>query len=301
MKSGERKNLKDKFLTWLQYEKGRRPGTIRAYRYELDRFENFLVENAEVPGEINKKNALLSAHKKEVRTFLYSGVKSRGKRARARTLSVLRSFYSYLVREEYIDRDPTAGIDLPKLQVNPPSFLSESEYLKLLSVVREKAPPSLLSRDLAVISLFLGTGIRREELVSLNLEDVDLKKKEIRVIRKGGRRQIIEMGEDTTKALSEYLKDRGNTPGAFFISKVGNRLGRGAVYYLVKKYIYFAELKGSVHSLRHTCFTQMARQGVSMPVIQAIAGHRSSATTSRYLHAADEDRKKAVEVIKLDA
>jgi len=190
-------------------------------------------------------------------------------------------------------------LTLLRLIIRFPSYFTEIEYLHLLNTVREYAPPKCLKRDLAIVSLFLGTGIRRSELVNLDLNDVNLKEGIIKVIRKGGDQQLVEMGPDVVKTLKEYSGERGSKAGPFFISNRGKRINETTVYYLVKKYLYFSDLKGSVHSLRHTCFTELARKGVSFPVIQAIAGHRRAETTSRYTHTQETDRRKAVKLIKL--
>jgi len=203
------------------------------------------------------------------------------------------------VRENYLESDPSFGIDTPKINHKVPSYFTEAEYLHLLNTIREYAPPKCLKRDLAIISLFLGTGIRCSELVNLDLNNVNLKEGTIKVTRKGGDQQLVEMGPDVAKALKEYLEERGNEAGPFFISNRDRRINGATVYYLVKKYLYFADLKGSVHSLRHTCFTELARKGTPFPVIQAIAGHKRAETTSRYTHTQEADRREAVELIKL--
>jgi integrase/recombinase XerC len=119
------------------------------------------------------------------------------------------------------------------------------------------------------------------------------------VVRKGGDEQFVEFGAAVLKHLEEYLQQRGRQPGPFFLSQRGGRLTGEGVYQLVKKYLFFADLPGTVHSLRHTCFTELARQGVNLPVIQAIAGHRRAETTARYTHTQAADRRKAVELITL--
>jgi len=284
-------NTKEKFLHWLEFEKGRSKKTILAYDFELERFINYL--------KTEKINSLEKLEKKYIRNFLSNLSKTNGKQGRARALSSIKSFLKYLVRENYLDSDPSFGIDTPKINHKVPTYFTEIEYLHLLNTIRKYAPPKCLKRDLAIISLFLGTGIRRSELVNLDLNDVNLKQGTIKVIRKGGDQQLVEMGPDVAKALKEYLEKRGSKAGPFFISNRGTRINEATVYYLVKKYLYFADLKGSPHSLRHTCFTELARKGAPFPVIQAIAGHKRAETTSRYTHTQEADRRKAVKLIKL--
>ena len=283
--------MKEKFLHWLEFEKGRSKKTISAYNFELIRFTDYL--------KTQKINSLEKIDKKHIRNFLSNLSKNNGKQGRARALSSIKTFLKYVVRENYLDSDPSFGIDTPKINHKVPTYFTEIEYLHLLNTIREYAPAKCLKRDLAIISLFLGTGIRRSELVNLDLNDVYLKEGIIKVIRKGGDQQLVEMGHDVIKALKKYLEEREGEAGPFFISNRGKRINEATVYYLVKKYLYFAELKGSPHSLRHTCFTELARKGVSFPVIQTIAGHRRAETTSRYTHTQESDRRKAVGLIKL--
>jgi len=283
--------MKEKFLYWLEFEKGRSKETASAYDFELTRFTGYLKSQG--------INSIKRLEKNHIRNFLSHLSNTNGKQGRARALSSIKSFLKYLVRENYLESDASFGIDTPKINHKVPSYLTEAEYLHLLNTIREYAPPKCLERDLAIISLFLGTGIRRSELVNLDLNDVNLKQGTIKVIRKGGNQQLVEMGPDVAKALKECLEKRGSKAGPFFASNRGKRIDEATVYYLVKKYLYFAGLKGSVHSLRHTCFTELARKGAPFPVIQGIAGHKRAETTSRYTHTQEADRREAVKLIKL--
>jgi site-specific recombinase XerD len=101
------------------------------------------------------------------------------------------------------------------------------------------------------------------------------------------------------RILTDYKEARGLGPGPLFLSKRKSRITGSALYALVKKYLFFADLKGSVHTLRHTCFTEMARKGVSLPVTRDIAGRAQIETTSYYAHSLGEDRRKAVNAIAL--
>jgi site-specific recombinase XerD len=142
------------------------------------------------------------------------------------------------VRENFLQGDPSFGIDTPKINHKVPSYFTEAEYLHLLNTIREYGPAKCLKRDLAIVSLFLGTGIRRSELINLDLSDVNLKGGTIKVIRKGGDQQSIEMGPDVVKSLRKYLEEGEGTSGPFFISNRGKRINQATVYYLVKKYTH---------------------------------------------------------------
>ena len=281
----------DEFLHWLAFEKGRQPSTVKAYRFELERFGTFLQQQGLTTWE--------KVDKARVREFLFSLAPTNEKAARGRTLAALRSFFQYLVREGHRATTPTEGIETPQLERKVPSYLTREEYLHLLETVQEYATPNCRKRDRAIVALFLGTGIRRGELVGLSLADVDLQRKTVRVVRKGGHEQFVEFGAEVGEKLQDYLPQRGGKPGPFFRSERGERLTGEGVYRLVKKYLFFADLPGAVHSLRHTCFTELARQGINLPVIQSLAGHRRAETTARYTHTQEADRRKAVELIPL--
>ena len=145
--------MKEKFLHWLEFEKGRSKKTILAYNFELERFINYLKSQ--------KINSLEKIEKNHIRNFLSNLSKTNGKQGRARALSSIKSFLKYLVRENYLESDPSFGIDTPKINHRVPGYFSEEQYLHLLNTIREYASPKCLKRDLAIISLFLGTGKRR--------------------------------------------------------------------------------------------------------------------------------------------
>ena len=117
----------------------------------------------------------------------------------------------------------------------------------------------------------------------------------IKVTRKGGHEDRVPLNSDVTQALTDHLDRRGKKPGAFFLSNRLKRMHHKTIYKMIKKYFYFADIKGSPHSLRATCLTEMSRRGTSLPVVQAIAGHKDPNTTGRYTKAYEEDRREAVE------
>jgi integrase/recombinase XerD len=125
--------------------------------------------------------------------------------------------------------DPTLGIDFPKLQRKDPSPLSETEIKHLLTVVGQFAPRGSLLRDRAILLLFLGTGIRLSGLVNLNREDVDLVQRVIRVRRKGGKQELVELNTTVVQALNRYDETQESGRHAFFLSRLGRRISREAV------------------------------------------------------------------------
>jgi site-specific recombinase XerD len=281
----------NEFLTWLKLEQGRQPRTIEAYHFELDRFLSYLDENTITSWE--------AVTKSDIRNYLGRLAGTNNNSSRARALSTIKSIFNYFLREEYLRSNPTFGIDSPKVKRKEPNPLSQEMYQKLIRTVREYSNgQSTSSRDLAIITLFIGTGIRLSELQNLDWKDVDLKNGFIKVTRKGGHEDKVPLNTDSIRYLTVYEEGRDRKPGPFFKSNRNRRMHHKTIYKLIKKYIFFADLKGSPHSLRATCLTELGRIA-PLPVVQAIAGHKNPNTTGRYTKAYDEDKRRAVENLKL--
>lgn len=154
-------------------------------------------------------------------------------------------------------------------------------------------------RNLAILSLLLGSGIRRSELVGLDRKDFNLAQKTIKVVRKGGDQQIVELGEEVAQLLDTYLSTRTDNHPPMFLSKFERRLSPEGLWLIVKKMLKEAGLVGSTHTLRHTFVTELVRLGVPLAVVQSVVGHRNIQTTVRYTHIMSEDRKRAVSQIRL--
>ena len=183
------RNKVDEFLTWLELEQGRQPRTIEAYRYELDRFLSYTEEK-----EIRSWEAV---SKSNIRNYLGQLARSNNNSSRARALSSIKSIFNFFLREEYLQTNPTFGIDSPQVKRKEPNPLSEEKYKKLIATVKDFSNGrSITYRDLAIVTLFLGTGIRLSELQNLDLKDVDLKNGFIKVIRKGGHEDRVPLNAD---------------------------------------------------------------------------------------------------------
>jgi integrase/recombinase XerD len=282
----------ENYLHWLREEKGRTARTIDAYRFELDRFRGYLAKHGVKDSS--------QVDREDIRDLLSKLGQTNGPKARTRTLSVLRSWYAYLLREGCVIQDPTSGIDFPRIQRKDPAPLSERQIKHLLSVLSQYATKGSLLRDRAILLLFLGTGIRLSGLVNLNREDVDLEEQVIRVHRKGGKEEIVELNSIVADALGRYDETQPVDRKAFFLSTRRKRISRDAVYRLVKKYLFFADLEGSPHTFRATCITELSRKGVPLSVIQRIVGHEDPKTTAGYTKVYAEDRRKAVESLDLE-
>lgn len=291
-------NLITQFLHYLEVERAFSPRTISAYQNDLDMFVVFL--------ESTGKTDIAAISKEDVRHFLSERAKTNGAVTRARKLSSIKSFFKYLGREGINAANPVSDIEAPKLPEKEPTYLTEAEYRSLIAAVKREATPFYLSRDLAVIVLLLGTGIRLSELVGLTLDRVNLERsgKSITVKGKGNKERIIPLTSEVVNVLEQYLKSRPDVPSNhLFISRLGDKLHARSVYGLVKKYLKATGIKKNkvaVHSLRHTFGTSLMNNGVNIVVIQELLGHKKLETTRRYLHINNVDLRNAVDSLVLN-
>jgi len=191
------------------------------------------------------------------------------------------------------------GIEKTAIVLHPTSYLTEQEYKRLLRTVQKNASRYFKLRDTAVITMFLGMGLRLSELVGLNVGSVNSEDGTIKVSRKGNQEHILPVNEDVMISVQRYLKTRQETAfsSPLFLSKRNQRIDSGSVWYLVKKYLQQAQIekdKLSPHTLRHTFATTFLKQGENILTIKELLSHRNLRTTERYLHINGEDLKTAV-------
>lgn len=217
--------------------------------------------------------------------------------ARARKLSAIKSFYKYLtVRTKQLQDNPVADLEYPKLRKSLPRYLSLDQCSALLNAV--SGPNE--KRDYAILMLFLNCGIRRSELVGLNLADVY--EDRIRVVGKGNKERFVYFGTSCRKAIDDYLVERNqkvlSDNRALFGSRDGNRISASAVHRLVKKALLQAGLdpeQFSAHKLRHTAATLMLSSGADVKTVQEVLGHENLNTTQIYTHIESTELKIAAE------
>ena len=217
--------------------------------------------------------------------------------ARARKLSAIKSFYKYLtVRTKQLQENPVADLEYPKLRKSLPKYLTLQESASLLQSVSGQNQV----RDYAILMLFLNCGIRRSELVGLNLTDVY--EDRIRVVGKGNKERFVYFGTACRKAIDAYLVERKKKiltdNRALFGSRDNNRISTAAVHRLVKKALLQAGLDAtqlSAHKLRHTAATMMLSGGVDVKTVQEVLGHENLNTTQIYTHIENTELKLASE------
>ncbi len=220
-----------------------------------------------------------------------------GTAARARKLSAIKSFYKYLtVRTKQLSENPVQDMEFPKTRKTLPKYLTLEQSQALL---RSVDGPNA-KRDFAILMIFLNCGIRRSELVGLNISDIY--EDRLRVVGKGNKERIVYMGSTCKNAIDDYLVIRNslesNDPRALFISRDKNRISVSAVHRLVKKHMLAAGLDASqfsAHKLRHTAATLMLSGGVDVKTVQEVLGHEHLNTTEIYTHIENTELKIAAE------
>lgn len=225
--------------------------------------------------------------------------------SRARKLSALKSFYKYLTtRTKQLQDNPVADLEYPKLRKSLPKYLTLEQSSALLKAVSGQNQ----ARDYAILMVFLNCGIRRSELVGLNITDVY--EDRLRIVGKGNKERFVYFGTACRKALDAYLPIRHKQVltdnRALFGSRNGNRISTDAVHALVKKAFLKAGLDAtqfSAHKLRHTAATMMLSGGVDVKTVQEVLGHENLNTTQIYTHIENTELKIAAEanpISKLD-
>jgi integrase/recombinase XerC len=217
----------------------------------------------------------------------------------ARKLSGLRTFIKYLRREEVIDHDPAAMAVAPRRDQTIPTHLSEPEVARLIETPDTGDP--LGRRDRAILELFYASGLRLSELVAIDLEDLNLGDRMVRVMGKGGKERILPFNQSTVAAIKAWMKDRAaivtpERPKAkgkrqkvgdpLFINYRGTRLTGRSVDRLLRRYVAQCSTRMGIspHALRHSFATHLLQRGADLRAIQELLGHSRLSTTQRYTH-----------------
>ncbi len=307
------------YASYLAAIKGNSEKTICEYLLDLRTFFRFMImrRNGEYlePEEFEKisiKNITV-ADVAEVQAqniidyLMYVGMQRyNSTTTRMRKLSSLKSFFRYAYTKRHlIDSNPTVDIDSPKKGKTLPKHLNVDESVMLLEAVKNDTESKTTTRDFAIITLFLNTGMRLSELVGLNIESFDSELTTVRVIGKGKKERIIYLNDAAKNAIKDYLRVRLNpkfirtSDKALFLSGRQTRISAKTVQWIVYKYLELAGLGArglSVHKLRHTAATLMYQTGkVDIRVLKDILGHEQLNTTQIYTHVVDRNMEQAMD------
>lgn len=309
---------KDFFIGIESYTQSR---TRLAYAYDLGVFFDYMHENNPICAKMEITDfpihLLDEITPSDIEEYLYhtryyekdGSEHTNEERGIARKLSSLRSFYNYFYKKQSIEKNPTALVSTPKIHEKNIIRLDVDEVAKLLDEVengenlterQKKYHEQTKVRDLAMMTLLLGTGIRVSECVGLDISDVDFKNNGIKVHRKGGAEVVVYFGDEVRDALLSYMQERelveaqeGHT-NAFFLSIQKRRITVRAVENLVKKYskLVTSLKKITPHKLRSTYGTNLYRETGDIYLVADVLGHKDVNTTRRHYAAMDEDRRR---------
>lgn len=275
--------------------RGLMPTTIAAYRATLDQFRDYVRDQlADIdPRQVTARHVLeYLEHLRRDR--------DNGASAVNRQVTILRNFYRAMVAMGHLEPRANPLAYFPKIKAAPrklPVVLSAEEVKRLLA-----SPPDdtvLGIRDRAILTLLYGTGIRASECAGLTEQSVDLEEMTVHVVGKGGHERTVPMNERVTDALRLYRRVRGpsSPEAAFFRSRSGAAMGRGAIYERVRTHARRARIHKPVspHRLRHTFATHLVRAGVGLVTIRDLLGHRMITSTQIYLHVTAQDLREAAD------
>ncbi|MGQ9523619.1 MAG: tyrosine recombinase XerC [Armatimonadota bacterium] len=269
----------DRFTAYLADERKLSPQTVRAYSADLQDYMAFLLSRGLQGWE--------DADSKMVRAYL-AALAGRGlaRSTTARRLAAVRAFHRFLRRRAGVDRDPTTAVSTPKQPRRLPRPLGR-ELVEALLSAPDKSPIGL--RDRAILEVLYASGLRASELVSLNLDSVDMHAGQARVVGKGRRERIVLLGTPALDALSEYMSKgrpalRPRDPDALFVNRFGHRLSDRSLRRLLDKHIKAAGIASGVgpHALRHSFATHLLEGGADLRTVQELLGHASVKTTQVY-------------------
>ena len=278
----------------------RSPKTVSAYLRDLSRMASVLT--LQHPGialdDVTSAMIDEALTSPEVTQSVRGGTRSRASMHRFR--AAIRSFFAWAEQSGFVQKNPAASLALHRLPRNPPRFLTEVEKRRLLKELRGRSSVVAM-RDRIIIELFLGTGIRLQELVDLDIEDVELDAKHLRVCAKGAVPQVKFLKSNLRSLLRSYLTQRRRSRDgdcrALFLSNRGQRLCERQV---ARRLLYWLAAAGinkklSPHSLRHTFATHLYSRTGNILIVQRALGHRDLTTTLIYTHLVDGELESALE------
>lgn len=291
MSSGAAGTLRERFLDHLRGEKNASPYTIRNYRTDLDAFLAFLARK-DITDLAQVDRPLLRRYLRELQD------QGLVRASIARRVSVVRSFYRYLVREGLLVTNPLVNLAIPRVERRLPTFLTIDEANRLLVAPDASTPGGL--RDRAILELLYSSGLRVSELVTLATDQVDLQARRAIVRGKGSKERVVLFGEPAIAVLLRYVREARpvlagtRQPRALFLNAKGDQISTRWVQLMLQQYGPMAGITRRItpHALRHTFATHMLDGGADLRVVQSLLGHSSLNTTQVYTHVTKAQAQK---------
>lgn len=281
--------LIDTYLDAAWMQKGLSDDSLSAYRNDLNQFSKWLDKQLK---------SLSTASEVDVQHYFAELFeRNRKSSSQARLLSCLRGFYAWMVKSSRIDVNPILTIDMAKQTRSLPKFLTESEVATLLSEPNIEIP--IECRDKAMLELLYSCGLRVSELITLRVDQVNLRQEAIRVMGKGDRERVIPIGPDASDWIRCYLTSARHeiwktTSDYLFVTKRGDGMTRQTFWHRIKHYAFRADIKSPIspHVMRHAFATHLLNHGADLRSLQMMLGHSDLSTTQIYTYVAKERLKQ---------
>ena len=276
------------FFGFLENEKKVSSNTLQSYKRDLKQFEKYIEENGENYNEITDEEI-----KKYIKYMQEIGKKPS---TISRGLASIRSFYQYETKSKNVEKDPTEGIQSPKIEKRIPSVLTSNEVALLLEQPKNVDLKGI--RDKAMLEFAYATGMRVTEIISLNVADVNLETGYV-TCKSGKKERTVPVGNLSLKALKEYILNARGTmikdenEKALFVNVNGQRLTRQGFWKIIKYYKEQAHIEKEItpHVLRHSFATHLLQNGADLKSIQTMLGHSDILSTQIYMQFQDETLK----------
>lgn len=275
-------NIIDKYKTWLRLEKSLSANSIEAYLTDLDKLIRFVESEGKDFATISYQD--LQQFVAQLRDI---GIHPR---SQARIISGIKSFYRFLLLDEYITADPTELLESPKIGLKLPEVLTVNEINDILDTIDLSLPEG--QRNRAMLEVLYSCGLRVSELISLRYSDVYFDEGFIRVEGKGSKQRLVPISETAIREIKNYLLDRNRMvvkkgfEDTLFLSRRGTALSRIMVFHIIKQQTEMAGVHKNVspHTFRHSFATHLLEGGANLRAIQEMLGHEKITTTEIYTH-----------------
>ena len=278
------------FEKYLDVEKGYSSHTLKAYVGDVDGFFKYIRTN------FNEEDLNNISHHYIRKWMIYLNASGKNERSINRKLSSLKTYFKFLLKNDLVSQNPMIKVQSLKVPKRIVRDVHEDD-LKVLFESDLFPSDFIGQRDLAILNTFYQCGIRREELISLKLTDVDFDNMQIKVLGKGNKERIIPITNSYLEIVNDYLEKRSlindHSGGVLFISEKGQKLYPKLVYNIVNKYLSMVSGvdKKSPHVLRHSFATHMLNKGADLNTIKELLGHTNLSATQIYTHASIENLK----------
>lgn len=282
------------YKSYLLLERGLSENSVINYCLDIQKLINYLEVNSIAVSPIKISTEILQQ-------FIYEVAKSLNSRSQSRLISGLKSFFNYLIFEEYRDNNPMEIIESPKIGRKLPDVLSLAEIDKMISQIDLTSEQG--ERNRAIIETLYGCGLRVSELLDLKLSDLFFKEGFIKVTGKGDKQRFVPVSGITEKYISEYLENsriqgsiQPKSSDILFLNRRGNSLTRAMIFTIVRILAKQAGIqkKISPHTFRHSFATHLLENGADLRAIQLMLGHESITTTEIYVHVDKSQLKKVI-------